>query len=127
MNNTDKLLRAFIEASGYEIEEVVTILDGQTVTEKGVTYGNQTVTSIDYKVTKKSSVKGDNITGRLVDMIYDVRSLGVEPKLIRLSKRVHDQLKYENAVHTGSTVGDNSRFLGIKVEVSLYGDIISIQ
>ena len=53
MNNTDKLLRAFIEASGYEIEETVTILDGQTVTEKGVTYGNQTVTSIDYKVTKK--------------------------------------------------------------------------
>ena len=52
MNNTDKLLRAFIEASGYEIQEVTTIKDGQSVSENDVIYGNVTTTTTDYKVTK---------------------------------------------------------------------------
>jgi len=47
MNNTDKLLRAFISASGFEIEETETTA---TETIKGVLWGTKT---IDYKVTKK--------------------------------------------------------------------------
>ena len=58
MNNTDKLLRAFIEASGFEIEEV------SNTYISGIKYGgdaplipftpmDKVTTSIDYKVTKK--------------------------------------------------------------------------
>ena len=54
MNNTDKLLRAFIEASGYEIKEVVvdkvipdlSRVERSTLTIKDV---------IDYKVTKRDN------------------------------------------------------------------------
>ena len=48
MNNTDKLLRAFIEASGYEIEE--TIGNPTSNDPKSQFYLN-----FDYKVTKKAS------------------------------------------------------------------------
>lgn len=43
MNNCEKLLRAFIEAQGYEIEEVSAIRDGEVIPDS-VCY---------YKVTKK--------------------------------------------------------------------------
>ncbi|HHZ69185.1 MAG TPA: hypothetical protein EYN54_02655 [Methylococcaceae bacterium] len=49
MNNTDKLLRAFIEASGYEVEDIKE--DVFLGCYSGVDqYRNQTT---DYKVTKK--------------------------------------------------------------------------
>ena len=44
MSNTDKLLRAFIEASGYEIEEVK---GGFKKSQYGGTF------TVDYKVTNK--------------------------------------------------------------------------
>ncbi len=47
MNNTDKLLRAFIEASGYEIEEV------KAKETSSIMCGGNTYSNIDYKVTKK--------------------------------------------------------------------------
>ena len=58
--NTDKLLRAFIEASGFDIEEVV---ETNTFIQKGESGGlfsmgspdvSFTTTTIDYKVTKKA-------------------------------------------------------------------------
>lgn len=60
MNNTDKLLRAFIEASGFDIEEVETTKDfyspqwintDGSLMDGAVPMG--TVKDIDYKVTKK--------------------------------------------------------------------------
>ena len=57
MNNTDKLLRAFIEASGYEIEEVKTVTKQKFSVAKALfteRYNSQQpITTIDYKVTKK--------------------------------------------------------------------------
>ena len=63
MNNTDKLLRAFIEASGYEIEEVRTLsppckvasnIDPETGLMRYVAALDfERGYSIDYKVTKK--------------------------------------------------------------------------
>ena len=51
MTNEMKLLRAFIEASGYEIEEVKT---NESVRVIGVPDINETViATIDYKLTKK--------------------------------------------------------------------------
>jgi len=46
MNNTDKLLRAFIEASGYEVEEIF---------EQKIPSG-QIIVPHDYKVTKKENI-----------------------------------------------------------------------
>ena len=60
MNNTDKLLRAFIEASGFDVEEVETTKDfyspqwintDGSLMDGAVPMG--TVKDIDYKVTKK--------------------------------------------------------------------------
>ncbi len=60
MNNTEKLLRTLIEASGYEIEEVETI--GKFYKQEDLNYCDEpklgvmpefTVKNIDYKVTKK--------------------------------------------------------------------------
>lgn len=48
MNNTDKLLRAFIEASGYTIEESPIVL-------KSVIDGSIVMKGIDYKVTKNAT------------------------------------------------------------------------
>ena len=70
MNNTDKLLRAFIEASGFEIEET------QKVFIKGVLYkGNSSLIPVDdldsveiindYKVTKKKTTRELSAQGRL--------------------------------------------------------------
>jgi hypothetical protein len=54
MNNTDKLLRAFIEASGFEIEEIkgeggVVGLDSQGKVLRAVI-------TVDYEVTKKKVI-----------------------------------------------------------------------
>ncbi len=63
----DKLLRAFIEASGYEIEEVVTtttmVSASAGIDLLGVYPGSVDVTTTDYRVTKK--VKPRNGTGKL--------------------------------------------------------------
>lgn len=60
MNNTDKLLRAFIEASGYEIEDIKsTVAPKFSLIKALITdrYNQQLpVTTIDYKVTKKDLV-----------------------------------------------------------------------
>lgn len=69
MSNTDKLLRAFIEASGFSIEEVTTkeaILS--------LTMGLDTVDGIDYKVTKKKAdnkvyIEASNIDDALCTLI----------------------------------------------------------
>ena len=59
MNNTDKLLRAFIEASGYEIEEADTSVKLYKIDDvdlEGDPYDNAmptVISSIDYKVTKR--------------------------------------------------------------------------
>ena len=58
MNNTDKLLRAFIEASGYEIRETATaasINDRNYAIAKGCTF--DPALNYDYRVTKKGEVK----------------------------------------------------------------------
>lgn len=52
MTNTDKLLRAFIEASGYEIEEIESV--DSIPCNGGFRAGGDI---IDYKVTKKSITK----------------------------------------------------------------------
>ena len=52
MNNTDKLLRAFIEASGFDVEEVIT---KQELISPESPIFNRTIETIDYKVTKKRS------------------------------------------------------------------------
>lgn len=61
MNNTDRLLRAFIEASGYEIEEIPktdTVIDFKGgIDWLGYYPTSKTVTTIDYKVTKKHEFK----------------------------------------------------------------------
>ena len=60
MNNTDKLLRAFIEASGFEIEEVVNTTTAVTASAGidilGVWPGSIDVTTVDYKVTKPETI-----------------------------------------------------------------------
>lgn len=64
MNNTDKLLKAFIEASGYEVEETT-----ETKTEvvgEGVIWGTKVV---DYKVTKKQATESN-----AYQVILDVQS-----------------------------------------------------
>ena len=54
MNNTDKLLRAFIEAQGFEIEEVINKRALVKVGELDTTPYPDYITTIDYKVTKKA-------------------------------------------------------------------------
>lgn len=56
MNNTDKLLRAFIEASGYEIEEITTrkiLVSAEPPTRDEFINGSTVIETIDYKVTKR--------------------------------------------------------------------------
>ena len=78
MNNTDKLLRAFIEASGYEIEGSIDISYGQVI--KAGLWGvsatantefkffpatdeipeseyREVIRNVDYKVTKKDAIR----------------------------------------------------------------------
>ena len=52
MNNTEKLLRAFIEASGYEIESTLSTKGWESETPGGEILKGSFDT-IDYKVTKK--------------------------------------------------------------------------
>jgi len=71
MNNTDKLLRAFIGAQGYEISEYGTGefsngAYGMGVCGKG---GFQQIPITDYKVTKK-----DADIDELVEMVEDAQS-----------------------------------------------------
>lgn len=51
MNNTEKLLRAFIEASGYEVEEVLVNPRPLVCNDKPT--NRMTYDYIDYKVTKR--------------------------------------------------------------------------
>ncbi len=53
MNNTEKLLRAFIEASGYEVEEVLVNPRPLVCNDKPT--NRMTYDYIDYKVTKRSA------------------------------------------------------------------------
>ena len=73
-DNTDKLLRAFIEASGYEIEEVESsssfygagcINEDGTLKEGALPLG--TVKSIDYKVSKAKGVIESNAYQFILD------------------------------------------------------------
>ena len=72
MNNTEKLLRAFIEASGFDVEEVETFNEAQYLVDKEDHKNNPndyrgafcksppfkaSYIEIDYKVTKKPSDK----------------------------------------------------------------------
>lgn len=64
MNNTDKLLRAFIDASGYEIEEVTTtqkMFRMENINGDGVPKANKlpecTINNIDYKITKRDDAQ----------------------------------------------------------------------
>jgi hypothetical protein len=80
-NNTDKLLRAFIEASGYEVEEIKSTSnfygtgyvnkDG-SLKEGAIPAGK--VESIDYKVTKKmaSKLTPEDITSIMDDNDIDI-------------------------------------------------------
>lgn len=62
MNNTEKLLRAFIDASGYEVEETHTSLDDFAISDwnnkwrnaNAISIPSKPVATIDYKVTKKA-------------------------------------------------------------------------
>lgn len=60
MTDEMKLLRAFIEASGYDIKVIVNVKEGQTVVSKRAVYGNQTFADVEYKVTKKKIKIADN-------------------------------------------------------------------
>tara|TARA_R100000951_G_scaffold112182_1_gene112184 strand:+ start:5930 stop:6211 length:282 start_codon:yes stop_codon:yes gene_type:complete len=60
MNNTEKLLRAFIEASGYEVEEVQSVESAPC--NGGFCAGGDI---IDYKVTKGTSKYSDGIREEL--------------------------------------------------------------
>lgn len=62
MNNTEKLLRAFIEASGYEAEETPIIF-------KSVTDGSVVQTGIDYKVTKKVDQSKEDL---IIEMCQEI-------------------------------------------------------
>ena len=61
MSNTDKLLRAFIEASGYEVEEIHIPLDDHAISDWNNKWRNANTSSIppkpeatiDYKVTRR--------------------------------------------------------------------------
>jgi len=55
MNNTDKLLRAFIEAQGFEVKEVKTPVTSLKQATGALTIAAGGVYSIDYKVTKKKA------------------------------------------------------------------------
>ncbi len=55
MNNTDKLLRAFIEASGYEVEEVTT----ECTTDEANVFLLDKNYKTDYKVTKRIAMGVD--------------------------------------------------------------------
>lgn len=64
MNNTEKLLRAFIEASGYYVEEVTEtnkIYLAESLGSKGAPLANMLpehiIKTTDYKVTKKDKIK----------------------------------------------------------------------
>lgn len=61
MNNTDKLLRAFIEAQGYEIDLIM----GTEEVDGGLIKSRIT---IDYKVTKKEQSKQEVIKRIMVMM-----------------------------------------------------------
>jgi len=54
MDNTHKLLEAFIKASGYEIEEIPVKYEDVDPEMKGLAGGNE-VLRVDYKVTKKKA------------------------------------------------------------------------
>lgn len=100
MNNTDKLLRAFIEASGFEIEEVTTnrreveeykahrdnIINSCLV--GSVPIGNRPKPIYDYKVTKKG------VDGYIEDIEDVIRILSNHDTMYKDSlERVIDFLK----------------------------------
>ena len=91
MNNTDKLLRAFIEASGYDVKEhqetradevsevVGRALNGHEV--DGKWYVVREMGDIDYKLTKKSDLDLIAAMGRAIDLMYAEFSC-VEPDIL---------------------------------------------
>jgi len=68
MTNEMKLLRAFIEASGFDVEDVVTVTKPKFNAMKALytdRYNQQgPITTIDYKVTKKNTVPHCDKCGR---------------------------------------------------------------
>ncbi len=75
MNNTDKLLRAFIEASGFEIEEVATTITKER--KEFLESENMLLTlaiesAVDYKVTKKSDEERFTFTRYMIKDLIDV-------------------------------------------------------
>lgn len=73
MNNTEKLLRAFIEAQGFDVEEITTEVSREDVEAWKsrrdniinscavgvIPIGNRPKATTDYKVTKKPTFKGN--------------------------------------------------------------------
>jgi len=90
MNNTDKLLRAFIEASGFDIETIA-----GTCAMDGLLVKNHL--TIDYKVTKKPfDILSDDYTDevtRLHKAIQETNTYNEElyKETLRLKKRLTDE------------------------------------
>jgi hypothetical protein len=78
MNNTEKLLRAFIEASGYEVDEVdtsVKFYKADDIDRDGDPYVDAVptvVSSIDYKVTKKADEERFTFTRYMIKDLIEV-------------------------------------------------------
>ncbi len=88
MNNTDKLLRVFIEASGYEIEEkedIKRFYKRDDIMENGEPKENampdSIIKTVDYKVTKKSEADLLKALSRAIDIIEGEFSC-VEPEIL---------------------------------------------
>jgi len=114
MNNTDKLLRAFIEASGYEVEEVkgrLTDSEKNKVKMDAAYLGMKSPcdeflsmpTGIDYKVTKKPfDILSDDYTDevmRLHKTIQETNTYNEElyKESLRLKKVIAGLIKNDNS------------------------------
>ena len=103
MNNTEELLRAFIEASGYEVEETSTIalngkplekpslgLAGGLIPVKTVKELRSIITITDYKVTKKADHlhewHDDVPLNQLVKNVIELSTIDAELRWIKYPK-----------------------------------------
>ena len=136
MNNTDKLLRAFIEASGYEIEEVYSVYTNvsdvlnYTTSIKpcaSLSQGDWACrVDVDYKVTKKVDpldVLYDGVTLRqLINHIIDIScnpTLPDRSKWIEYPEKSFDAIINhfgDKAEATGDDVGYEVLGVGLFME-----------
>jgi hypothetical protein len=87
MNSTDRLLRAFIEASGYEIEETGGISDARRkeLEDENMLFTLAVESEVDYKVTKKENISLLGALEVLIEISYSDRGY-VEPEVLRAFK-----------------------------------------